>query len=128
MPDNIQRQQSIKDLFYRNVNISPLFYARKGLQRLCFAKIMPFQQCFALISSRQALNGSAGGLDLARDLSGDVCQQPPQRADHFSGAFHPEPLVDAHGLHWHHCVHVNCAGPQPGQVGGTLCPRALNKN
>ncbi|RLW00018.1 hypothetical protein DV515_00009267 [Chloebia gouldiae] len=88
----------------------------KGLQRLCFAKMMPFQQCFALISSRQALHGSAGGLDLARDLSGDVCQQPSQRADHFSGAFHPEPLVDAHGLHWNHRVHVNCTGPQPGQT------------
>lgn len=82
---------------------------------------MPLHQCFALISSRQTLNGPAGGLDLARDLPGDVCQQPSQWADHFSGAFHPEPLVDAHRLHWNHCVHLYCAGPQPGQVGSTSC-------
>lgn len=93
---------------------------RKGLQRLCFPKMMCLQQCCALISSREALNGPAGGLDLARDLSGDVCQQSSQRADYFSGAFHPEPLVDAHGLHWNYCVHINCTGPQSGQVGGTL--------
>lgn len=124
---NMQRQQS-ETCFTELLIFHLCSVPRKDLQRLCFAEIMPFQQCFPLVSSRQALHGSAGGLDFARDLSSDVCQQPSQRADHFSGAFPPEPLVDAHGLHWNHCVHVNCAGPQPGQVGGTSGPRALNKN
>lgn len=82
---------------------------------------MPYHHWFYVIFSRQTLAGSAGGLDLARDLSSDVCQQSFQWADNLSGALHPKPMVDAHRLYWNDSVNIYCTGPQSGQVGGMLC-------